>query len=140
MAITDIQGGTEVAEAPVRVKKTAQPKNQGYRDLVWWKFKRNRLAVLGGVVVLLFYFICVCVPGFFSPYNVDTQSKWILAPPQTPHLFDKGNFKGPFVYGYKETIDRATRKRTFSIDESITYPINLFVSGDQDNLFGVIPS
>src|SRR5262249_429124 len=120
MAITDVQGQKEAVEVPRLAKKAAAPKNQSYRDLVLWKFRRNRLAVIGGVIIALFYFVCVGIPGLVSPYYVDHQSKWILAPPQTPHLFDaKGNFRGPFVYGYKEQVDRATRKRTFSIDESV---------------------
>ena len=141
MAVTEVKGPLEEVSAPPIAKKAAAPKNQSYRDLVIWKFRRNRLAVIGGIIVALFYFVCVAVPGFFSPYNVDNQSKWILAPPQRPHLWDaQGNFRGPFVYGYKEEIDRATRRRTFSIDTSVVYPLSFFVQGDTDGLFGVIPS
>jgi peptide/nickel transport system permease protein len=141
MAVTDITGKTEVVEVPRAAKKAAQPKSQSYRDLVWWKFKRNRLAVVGGVFLITVYFICVAVPGLFTPYEVDHQSKYILAPPQLPHLWDKqGNFRGLFVYGYKEVVDQKARKRSFTTDETVIYPVNFFVRGDTHQLFGVIPA
>lgn len=140
MAITDVSGKGATGSAPV-AKAPARPKSQSYWDLVWWKFRRNRLALMGGTIVLLYYFICVGVPGLFSPYDVNTQSERILAPPQRIHLWDnEGTFRGPFVFGYTEQIDRVQRLRSFVIDETTIIPVNFFVQGDPHRLFGLIPT
>ena len=36
---------------PVKQKQVSQ----SYWSLVWWKFKRNQVAVVGGVILVLFY-------------------------------------------------------------------------------------
>ncbi len=109
--------------------------------MVWWKFKRDRLAVVGGLVVALYYVVCVGFPGFFSPYYVDNQSEFIQAPPQTLHIRDQeGNFRLPFVYGYEEKLDPVQRLRSFVVDPSVTYPVTLFARGEPYRLLGLIPT
>ena len=41
---------------PVSAPAVKQKKvGQSYWSLVWWKFKRNRTAVIGGILLLTFY-------------------------------------------------------------------------------------
>ena len=115
--------------------------SQSYWNLVWYKFRKNRLAVVGGVIILLFYLTCLIFPEFFAPYTAPRESTFIEAPPTWPQFIDEeGNFSlRPFVYGYSEEVDQALRKRIFSIDTSQKYPLRLFARGEEYKLLGFIP-
>jgi peptide/nickel transport system permease protein len=118
-----------------------QQVSQSYWSLVWWKFKKNKLAILGGIIVLIFYFTCFLFPEFFAPYGNDQQSEYLEVPPMRPHFRDDaGNWSlRPFVYGYEEVIDTATRRRSWEVDKSQKFPLYLFVRGEPYKLLGVIP-
>ena len=50
--------------------------------LVWWRFRKNRLALVSAVVLILFYSI-VLVPDFFATQDPETtQSRLAFIPPQ----------------------------------------------------------
>ena len=113
--------------------------SQGYWSLVWWKFKKSPTAIIGAIVVIIYYFTCVAFAEFFAPYQLETKSDWVQAPPQRIHFFDAGKFRGPFVYGLEETIDKVSRKRTYNVDQSLTYQTKFFVKGEDYKLLGFIP-
>lgn len=122
-------------------EKEAKSISQGYWSLVWWKFKKNRLAVIGTIITIVFYVVCFFFPEFFAPYMMDTESNYLEAPPQLPRFVDdQGNFSlRPFVYGLRQEIDTRLRKRTFVVDTSQKYYLHLLVPGDEYKLLGVIP-
>src|SRR5689334_6343668 len=67
-------------------------------QLMWWKFRKHRLAVLGGIVVLLYYFIAIFA-DFFAPVATDTYlADYSYAPPQTVNLIQDGRI-APYVNG-----------------------------------------
>lgn len=115
--------------------------SQSYWSLVWWRFKRNRLAVAGGVIVLTFYFVCALFAEFFAPYLLEYKSDYLEARPQWPRFIDEeGRFYlRPFVYGLEKKVDPVLRKRTYVVDTSKRYPIYFFVRGQPYKLFGLIP-
>jgi peptide/nickel transport system permease protein len=54
-------------------------------DVFWKRFRKNRLAAAGGVVVVLMFFVAVFAP-FISPYNPDDiDRKHILEAPSLKH-------------------------------------------------------
>jgi len=106
-------------------------------QLMWRKFVRNRAAVAGGVVILLFY-ITALFANFLAPYTLTTRFRdRIYIPPQAIHFFDEGNFS-PYVYGFKTTLDLNTLQRVAEVDRSIKYPVHFFVEGEPYKLFGFI--
>ncbi|MCI0395531.1 MAG: ABC transporter permease [Chloroflexi bacterium] len=115
--------------------------SQSYWSLVWWKFRKNRLAIVGGILILTFYLVCVVFPEFFAPYSAARESPFLEAPLTRPHFFDaEGNFHlRPFVYGLEGEIDQATRTRTFTIDTTKQYPIHFLVPAEEYKLLGLIP-
>ncbi len=123
--------------APAKQKQVSQ----SYWALVWWKFKRNRTAVVGGILLLSFYFGFVFIPEFLSPYELNHTSDFVEAPPTKLHFIDtEGNFHlQPFVYGMERKLDFKTRARTYTEDTTRMYPISLFVRGDAYKLLGFIP-
>jgi len=128
----------------VVVPKTEEKKkvSQSYWSLVWWKFRKNRLAVIGAIILAFYYITCVFFAEFFSPYTKGLESDFIEARPTYFQFRDaEGNFSlRPFVYGLEEKIDMATRSRTYEYDKTIKYPIYFFVKGEPYKLLGFIPS
>jgi peptide/nickel transport system permease protein len=100
-------------------------------QLMWWKLRRHRLAVVSGVVLLAFYLL-VFVAEFLAPYNLHTRNaQFIYAPPQSVHLFHEGQFVGPFVYGYKYRLNMQNLKREYEPDPSNIQKLRFFCSGDE---------
>jgi peptide/nickel transport system permease protein len=59
--------------------------NYSLRNLFWKRFKKNRLAVAGGIIVLALFIIAVFAP-LISPYNPnDIDRAQILEPPGFKH-------------------------------------------------------
>jgi peptide/nickel transport system permease protein len=62
-------------------------KNIKLRNLFWQRFRQNRLAVAGGIIVLSLFLVAVLAP-LLSPYNPnDIDRKHILEPPGLAHPF-----------------------------------------------------
>ena len=104
--------------------------------LMWWKFRRHRLAVVSGAVLLLFY-LSTLVSEIIAPYDLHTRNaRAIHAPPQAIHLFHEGNFVGPFVYGLTQTLDMETLKRNYAEDKTKVQPLRFFCQGDTYRFWG----
>jgi len=136
---------SESAVVPNVVPEAAKEKkkvSQSYWSLVWWKFRKNRLAVIGAIILLIYYITCIFFAEFFAPYAKDRESAYIEARPTYFQFRDQeGNFSlRPFVYGLSEEIDLATRSRRFVYDTSVKHPIYFFVRGDPYRLLGLIPT
>ncbi|MBN9073286.1 MAG: ABC transporter permease [Rhizobiales bacterium] len=98
--------------------------------LMWWKFKRHRLALASGVFIVALYAM-ILISEFLAPYNLHTRNvDHIYAPPQRVHLFDAGRFVGPFVYGRRMTLDMDTLRRVYTENRSDVQPIRFFCHGD----------
>src|SRR5262245_12830672 len=106
-------------------------------QLMWWKFRKHRLAMLGALVVFLFYFVALFA-DFFAPVATDTYiAEYSYAPPQSINLFHDGQFD-PYVNGYKFERDPKSFKKIWSLDEENRIPIGLFVHGEPYKLLGLI--
>jgi len=54
--------------------------------IFWVRFKRNKLALAGGIIVSLLFFVATLAP-LIAPYNAhDIDSKHVLDPPDIHHL------------------------------------------------------
>jgi peptide/nickel transport system permease protein len=61
------------------------------KRLFWQRFKKNKLAVTGGVVVLFLFFIAFFAP-YISPYDPNAiDRKQILEPPGILHPLGTDN-------------------------------------------------
>ena len=108
------------------------------KKLMWWKFKRHKLAVVSGFF-LLFCYVAIIFSEMIAPYSLETRNtKFIYAPPQSVHLFHEGEFVGPFVYGYKTRLDMKTLKRIHTPDHKKVEKLRFFCSGDKYNYWGLI--
>lgn len=98
-------------------------------QLMWRKFIRNRAALLGGIVITLFYLMAI-LANFLAPYTLTTRFRdRIYVPPQMIHFFDEGQW-APFVYGFKTGLNLETLERISEVDPTIKYPIDFWVRGE----------
>ncbi len=105
---------------------------------MWWKFRRHRIAVIAGAILLAFY-ASILVSEILAPYNLHTRdTRHIYAPPQALHLFHEGNFVGPFVYGYNMRLDMTTLKREYTDDPSKVYRLRFFCLGDEYRFWALV--
>ena len=106
--------------------------------IMWWKFKRHRIAVLAAAILLAFY-ASTLVSEFLAPYHLHTRNaQHIYAPPQGVHLFHEGRFVGPFVYGYDMKLNLETLMREYSENPSKLQPLRFFCQGDEYRFWGMI--
>jgi len=105
--------------------------------MMWWRFLRHRLAVVSGAFLLILY-LAIVVCEFLAPYGLETRHrKYEYAPPQRVHLFHEGEFVGPFVYGYDQSVNMETLKREYTIDTGDVQPLRFFCRGDKYKLWGL---
>lgn len=111
--------------------------------LMWWKFKRHKLAMIGGVIVLLLYVVAIFAE-FLAPADpTRVAAAYTYAPPQRLHLWHQGEDGldwGLFVYGLTSEIDQETMAKTFTQDEENRIPVRFFATGEEYKLFGLIPT
>ncbi len=106
-------------------------------QLMWWKFRRHRLAVLSAWVLGLMY-ASIVITEILAPYSLHTRhTDFIHAPPQRLHLFHEGSFVGPFVYGYDYRLDLATLKRHYVPDTTDVQPLRFLCRGDAYEFWGL---
>ena len=110
-------------------------------QLMWWRFRKHRLAMTSLVIVILIYLVAL-LAEFLAPFTPDEfQADYTYAPPQRLHLFlETGNglrFQ-PWVYGYKVEIEEEALRRVFVPDEEVIHEIGFFVSGVPVTLFGFL--
>ena len=107
--------------------------------MMWWRFRRHRVAVFAGLILLASYF-AVVICEVIAPYELETRhSRYIYAPPQSVHLFHDGEFHGPFVYGLNQTLNMETLRREYSEDTDAVRPLRFFCLGDEYEFWGLIP-
>ncbi|MGX5848444.1 ABC transporter permease [Mesorhizobium sp. PL10] len=106
--------------------------------LMWWKFRKHRLALISGIFLAVLYFgILIC--EFLAPYNLHTRNMdYIYSPPQQVHLFHNGEFVGPFVYGRQMTLDMDTLKRNYIENHDDVQQLHFFCKGDSYQFWGLI--
>lgn len=106
--------------------------------LMWWKFRKHRLAVISAVVLIVLYAAALLaeVVAPYDPFAFD--SRYTYTPPQAVHFFDAaGQFKGPFTYELTKFRDPKTFELVFTEDTEKAHPIRLFVVGESYKLWGV---
>jgi peptide/nickel transport system permease protein len=108
-------------------------------ELMWRKFRRHKMAMIGGLLLILFY-LAGAFCGFLSPYDPNRRfSAYQEIPPMRVRFFEiGGGFRlRPFVYGIKKSQDPVTWESIYVEDESVRYPIRFFVRGDRYKLWGL---
>ena len=98
-------------------------------QLMWQKFRRHKLAIVGGGLLIVLYLLAIFA-DFVAPYPKDFRfSAFPYRPPSPVHLFDtEGRFRGPFVYGVTSERNTETLRLMFKTDTSTIYPLRFFTT------------
>jgi len=108
-------------------------------QLMWWRFRKHKLALASGVVVIALYAI-VAGADFLAYADPEiSEAQRGLMPPQRVYLFDGWRFS-PYVHGIKGVRDPQTFKRVYRADPETKVPVRFFARGFEYTLFGVIPT
>lgn len=107
--------------------------------LVWWRFKKHRLAFYSGFIVILIVIIAI-FPGFFStqdPSESETRGSFI--PPQRIHFWDDG--PALFFYAVEGKRNQRTLKMEWVVsDENEKIRLKLFGRGYEWEVLGLFKS
>src|SRR2546426_8192940 len=107
--------------------------------LVWWRFRKHRLALLSALVLLALYGI-VLFPDFISTQDPEaTDARLAFIPVQRLHLFD-GARLSPWVPAVAGTRNRTTLRMEWGVDASRKTPVRFFVTGYPYRLIGIVPA
>lgn len=102
-------------------------------SMIWRRFRRNRAAIVGGIIVALYYLVAI-LADFVAPYGLTTREvTHTYQPPQTPHIEFEGIAPRLFVYEIESGRDPETLKKTFvTTDEKVL--IQFFAKGEEYSL------
>lgn len=105
-------------------------------QLMWRKFRRHKLALTGGFVLIIFYVFCF-LAEFIAPSTPWVRNRELVyAPPQRVRIFHEGKIHRPFVYGYEKSIDMLTTQRIYTPDHDKIRSIRFFVHGEPYKFWG----
>ncbi len=103
--------------------------------LVWWRFRRHRMALVGAAFVIAFYIIAI-LPEFLAIHDPRAgSSARSYIPPQRIHFLDGWRPDRPYVYGIEQYRDPVTLAPRYRSDESSRIPIRFFVRGHEYKLW-----
>lgn len=107
-------------------------------QLMWWRFKKHKLAMAAVVVLAIMYFTAIFAE-FFSPYAVGQRfENYGDSPPTRVHFIHDGEFRGPFVYGRARELSMETFEYEYVEDRSEIHQINFLGRGSSYEIFGLI--
>ena len=107
-------------------------------QLMWRKFKKHKLAILGGIVLAIFYIVAIFCEFFSTQDIYNYHKEYLYSSPQRIRFFDDKGFNlRPFVYGIDNKRDPVTLRRICVDDKTKKYPIYFFIRGDKYKLWNL---
>ena len=125
-------GAGPVSEAEERVSIAPQ------WQLMWWRFRKHKLAVISSGLVVLFYMVVAFADFLAYADPLASEAQRALIAPQSIHFFDDGHF-APYVEALVGARDPQTFKRVYVPDPDTKVPLRFFAQGFSYKLFGIIP-
>ncbi len=127
-------GSTPVAkEAEERIYVASQS------QLMWWKFRKHKMAMVSTVLLILIYGVGIFCE-YIAPYDPNKYDvRYSYAPPQLPRFVDAdGNWSlRPFVYGLKQERDLVTMRLMFTLDPTQRYYLRFNTHGVPYRMWGL---
>lgn len=109
-------------------------------QLMWWRLKKHKLAMIASITLAILYFIVIFADFLAVAEPKLSEAKRGEMPPQGVHLTFDGINPKLYVYGTKGVRDPATFKKVFVADDTTRVPVRLFAKGYKYKILGVIPS
>lgn len=106
-------------------------------QLMWWKFRKHRLAMVGAIVIITYYLVAIFA-DFLAPHSPDYYNARYanFTPPQQVFLVRDGQFM-PHVYANKFTRDPQSYEAIWEVDTKTVIPLGFFVRGEPHLILGL---
>ena len=111
-------------------------------QLMWWKFRKHRLALVGTAILAVFTFVALFAE-FLAPYDAATRTPdYLNGRPQQLHFrTPEGNFVWPpYTYPLTVRMNRETFLLEITEDTENPLPVQFFVKAEPYKLWGIIES
>ena len=116
------------------------PRVESPLELMWYKFRSHRLALVSVWVIALLYLMAIFA-NFIAPFDPETRTGLPLLPPTWPTVMVDGQFQWPpVVFGVTQKLDTKTFKRVSVLDPAKKFPVEFLASGDRQTFFGLFAS
>ena len=142
--MTDTPASLPHGEVAVLEKTLETKKKEAYYtatqfQLMWWKFRRHRIAIIGIGVLSIFLFIMIFAE-FLAPYSSQSRNAaYLFGAPQRLHFFNEnGQFIGPHVYGVSTSFDMESMQLVLTEDKSDIKKVKFFAKGEPYKMWGFI--
>ena len=107
-----------------------------HRQLIWRRFRRHRLGMIGLVVTLLIYAVALFVEVLAPHGPRDYVARHVFHPPHTIYWTLEGRF-APHVLAHSSTVDYNSGQRIFVEDPDAPITLGFWVQGDAYKLWGI---
>jgi peptide/nickel transport system permease protein len=111
----------------------------GQWQLIWWRFRKHRIAMISAAIVLGFYLAVIFADFLAYVPPTDSEAQRSLIAPQPIFWFDGGALR-PYVHPLVGKRDPATFKRVYAPDTEQKLYLRFFAPGFEYKLFGFIPA
>jgi peptide/nickel transport system permease protein len=108
-------------------------------QLMWWRFRKHKLAMVATIVLILFYLMAISADFLAYAPPEASEAQRSLMVPQPIQWIDNGQFS-PYVYGLTGRRDPKTFKRVYEIDPEVKIRLRFFARGFEYKWLGLIPS
>ena len=107
-------------------------------QLIWWRFKKHKLAVISAILLLLLYLTTAFAEFFATSHPLESEAFRGLIQPQPIHFFDEGKLS-PYVCAMEGTRDPYTYKKTYIPNCDDKTPVKFFTKGFEYKWLNLIP-
>ncbi|MCH8063701.1 MAG: ABC transporter permease [Chloroflexi bacterium] len=106
-------------------------------QLMWWRLRKHRLAIVAAAVLGMFYFVVIFANFLATSDPALSEARRGEMPPQRLHFFDgiKPSLHVNGVSGYRDSV---SFKRIYVTDEDTKFPVRLFARGYEYKFLGII--
>lgn len=136
--MVDIDQTTTIVNAPTTAQQGVSLDTASQWQLMWWKFRKHRLALIAAVLIGGLY-LMAALCEFIAPYTATTRNvRYAYAPPQRLHwISHKGLSCWPFVYQLDGRRDQDTMRPRYTESTARREPLRLFVRGERYRCWGL---
>ncbi|MFN8440746.1 MAG: ABC transporter permease [Caldilineaceae bacterium] len=108
-------------------------------QLMWWRFRKHRLAMLSAIIILLFYIVVIFADFFAYTDPTKDNANLLLLTPQPIHWYDGDTFS-PHVFAVTGKRDPKTFKKVYKPDPNQKVAVKFFAKGYEYHILGLIPA
>ena len=133
--------GSKIHELNSEQKKKEAYYTATQLQLMWWKFRKHRVAIIGSYVLGVFVFIMLFCE-FLAPYGSQSRDgDYLFGGPQKIHFSNEnGDFIGPFVYSMTTQFNKETMQLDLTEDTTTPHKIKFLSKGEPYKLWGIFKS